>query len=286
MNRIESEENPDLTPALFQKFAEIIHREAFINMKDSKLTLLSNRLRKRLRALGMGTYDEYYNYLIHETTGNEMINFIEVVTTNESYFWRSIQNYEMLKRDILPDLLKRFPYETLNFWSAGSSTGEEPYNLAIELIQGMVQNGPFTFKIRASDISKRVVDFARAGRYAGRKIERIPQKVLHRYFMKDLNDPEYYIIRDDIKKKVDFFVENLFEANPGKMHGIFCRNVMIYFSAEDQARLSDHFYEVLRPGGYLVIGHAESLQGMKSRFAVINFPRGIAYQKEPQPGGP
>lgn len=268
---------PDLTPEQFQKFAQLIHKEAFINLKETKITLLSNRLRKRLRALSLKTFDEYYDYLIRNRS-TELKFFLEVVTTNESYFFRTTQNFDLLKESLLPDLLKSFPGETLMFWSAGCSTGEEPYNLAIELNEAIKVSGIFPFHIIASDISQRVVDFARQGKYNGRKIEKIPHPILSRYFRKE-DEEGNYVVREDIKQKIEFRLENLFTSSISNMHCIFCRNVMIYFSREDQEALANRFFRALKPGGYLIIGHSESLHMMNTPFESVHYQNGVAYHK-------
>jgi chemotaxis protein methyltransferase CheR len=270
---------PDMTTVQFDRFAKLIHERAGIHLKEHKITLLSNRIRKRLRTLNMKDYDEYYQFLQNDK-GNEMVHFLEVVTTNESYFWRTTQNYDALKTHVLPEVLKQYRGQELKLWSAGCSTGEEPYNLAIELIESMRKVGFFNFRIVATDISTRVVQFAQEGRYTGRKIEKIPPEILKRYFKPLTDDPEVFEVRDDIKKKIEFRVENLFQSTPSGMHVIFCRNVMIYFKREEQKVLVDRFHRALLPGGYLFIGHAESLQMLNTDFRTISTPLGILYRKE------
>jgi chemotaxis protein methyltransferase CheR len=274
-------EIPDLSNEQFDRFSELVYRKASIHLKEHKITLLSNRLRKRLRVLGMQDYDEYYTYLQKSSQSQaEMVHFLEVVTTNESYFWRTTQNFEALKNFALPELLKQFPKEKLMFWSAGCSTGEEPYNLTIELIESMKKHSIFDFEVIASDISTRVVDFAKEGHYNGRKIEKIPESILKRYFRPDPKNEGYYQVRHDIKKRIRFEVENLFTASHPGMHCIFCRNVMIYFKREDQEKLVNRFHEMLKPGGFLFIGHAESLQMMNTGFQVQNTANGVFYRKK------
>lgn len=268
---------PDLNNRQFQKFAKLIHEKASITLKEYKVTLLSNRLRRRLSELKMEDYDSYYDYLISSSAKDEMSRFFEVITTNETYFWRTTQNFELLKKDVLPLLLKNFPASRIDLWSAGCSSGEEPYNLAMELIEGMKMVGSFDFRIRASDLSERMVQFARQGRYHGRKISKVPKPALRRYFRELEEKPGYYSVRADIREKIDFYVENLFEADVGLHHLIFCRNVMIYFNREDQLKLVNIFFDHLRPGGFLVIGHSESLQMFDTKFESRQMPNGVVY---------
>lgn len=278
---------PDLTEEQFRRFTELIHREAFITLKDAKLTLLSNRLRKRLRALSLRDFESYYRFLQSKTTeaANEMVHFLEAVTTNESYFWRTTHNFDMLREYILPGLLQQFKGETLRFWSAGCSTGEEAYNLAIELTESMKHYGVFDFDIVGTDISNRVVEFAKIGKYSGRKIDRVPEMILSRYFREVKDEPGTVKIREDIKKRVVFKVDNIFHAKPGPFHMIFCRNVMIYFSRPDQELLANHFYSQLKNGGYLIVGHSESLHMMKTPFKSVHRDQGVAYHKNEKKHG-
>lgn len=277
------QEIPDLTVDEFKQFASLIHNKAGITLKDTKITLLSNRLRKRLKALGMNNFQEYYTLITGKDSrmNEEMVHFLEAVTTNESYFWRTTNNFDLLREFILPDLLKKNKGKTLRVWSAGCSTGEEAYNLAIELIESMKTTGVFEFDLHASDISQRVIDFAKEGVYSGRKIDKIPEKVLHRYFREDQQTPGNFVVREDLKNRIKFHVENIYEANHPPFHLIFCRNVMIYFSRADQERLANHFYSLLVPGGYLVIGHSESLHMMNTPFEALHKDQGIVYYKNP-----
>lgn len=274
-------EIPDLNMDQFQRFAKLIHEKAHIHLKEHKVTLLSNRLRKRLRALQLDSYDEYFRYISDEETAQkEMVHFLEAVTTNESYFWRTTQNFEALKKHVLPELIRNFRGQKIKFWSAGCSTGEEPYNLAMEIVESMKSLGHFEWELLGSDISNRVVEFARQGIYSGRKIEKIPENILRRYFKK-LEDQDAYQVRDDLREKIQFSVENLFQAKHHGLHCIFCRNVMIYFNREDQQTLVNRFYDMLVPGGFLFIGHAESLQMLDTKFITRPTEEGVLYQRQP-----
>ncbi|MCB1326531.1 MAG: protein-glutamate O-methyltransferase CheR [Spirochaetales bacterium] len=271
----------DLNPAQFERFARVIHEATGIHLKPQKITLLSNRLRKRMRALGLSDFDRYYERVEQDQEG-ERGAFIAVVTTNETYFWRTTANFELLRNDLLPGLLERFPGVTLRFWSAGCSTGEEPYNMAMELTEAMKTTGPFDFEIVASDISRSVLDFAETAVYHGRRIERVPPLMLRRYFRPVPEEPEKYRVREDIQRRVRFEQENLFESKARDFHVVFCRNVMIYFTRNDQARLLEVLWSALVRGGYLIVGHSESLHSYDTPFVARKFDRGIAYQRAPE----
>lgn len=272
---------PDMTEEQFQKFSKFILEVAGIYLKEHKITLLSNRIRKRLRELKIYDYDQYYDYLTKsEHSQKELIHFLEVVTTNESYFWRTTQNFEAYKKIVLPDILKNYKGTEIKIWSAGCSTGEEPYNIVIESIEAMKEVGFYQFYVIATDISNRVIEIAKKGCYSGRKIERIPENILKRYFRQDPTDPQIYCVREDIKSKVQFKIENLFSSTVRNVNVIFCRNVMIYFQKKEQEFLVKMFYNSLLPGGYLFLGHAESLQMLNTDFKVFHTDYGTIYKKE------
>ncbi|MFN3605467.1 MAG: CheR family methyltransferase [Leptonema sp. (in: bacteria)] len=281
MNEVFYTDIPDMTQEQFKKFSEFIYKEAGIYLKDYKITLLSNRIRRRLRELKIYDYDQYYDFLTKsEHSNTELIHFLEVVTTNESYFWRTTQNFEAYKKIILPDILKNYRNKEIRIWSAGCSTGEEPYNIAIETIESMKDLGFFPFHIFATDISNRVIEIAKQGCYTGRKIERIPENILKRYFRQSKEDPKIFCIRDDIKSKIDFKVENLFTTSIKNVHVIFCRNVLIYFQKKEQEFLAKIFYQTLLPNGYLIVGHAENLQILNTNFKTLHTEYGFIYKKE------
>lgn len=280
------QEIEDLSTDQFRRFAQLVYDRTNITLKDHKITLLSNRLRKRVRALGLASFDDYYQLLTDESTARgqhveEHVHFLEAVTTNETYFWRTTHNFDMLREDILPELLQSFRGQNLRLWSAGCSSGEEPYNIAIELTEGMKKSGVFSFHIHASDISRHMVEFARVGVYSGRKIEKIPQAILHRYFRAVPDREGYFAVRDDLKAKVEFQQGNLFQHRADRFHCIFCRNVMIYFDRKDQERLVQSFYDALVPGGFLIVGHSESLFMMDTPFEFRHLEHGVAYFRAP-----
>ena len=272
---------PDLTKAQFDRFARLIHELAHITLRDNKVTLLSNRLRKRLRALDLEDFEAYYDYLQNKMD-EELPFFLEVI--NESYFWRTTQHFNLLKNEVLPRLLENHKGQNLKFWSAGCSTGEEPYNLAMELVEAMKSYGVYPFEVLATDISRRVVEFAKEGRYSGRKIDRVPPMILNRYFRPDDDKQDFYRVRDDIKARIKFGLANLFEVEVKPQHCIFCRNVMIYFKREDQETLVNKFHRLLLPGGFLIVGHSESLYTLETPFESMHFKEGIVYRRSPQAG--
>lgn len=257
-----------LTEDEFRKFARLVYEESGIFLKDAKITLLSNRLRKRLNALKLGTFTEYYDY-IHQLKDKvkEIEQLIDVVSTNETYFFRNERQFEALSKACFPDLSGKIKNRKLRIWSAGCSTGEEPYTLAICVLENMNLFHGWDIEIIATDIAPSVLEFARVGEYSGRRIEKVPKEILDRYFEQDKQYPEVYQLKEPARRLVKFYYLNLFKSPyPENCDVIFCRNVMIYFDREYQKRLIDGFAKVLLPHGYLFIGHSETLHSISEDF--------------------
>ncbi|MDY6934234.1 MAG: CheR family methyltransferase [Spirochaetota bacterium] len=253
----------------FQMFAKLIYEESGIFLKDIKITLLSNRLRKRLKVLKLNTYSDYYDYINSLSDKTEEIeNLIDVVSTNETYFFRNDRHFEALTKHCLPDISKRKRIEKrLRIWSAGCSSGEEPYTLAICVMEHPHLFQGWGIEIIATDIAPSVLDFARKGVYSGRKIEKVPKNILQKYFIQDPHHPEFFTVKDNVKKLVNFYQINLFKDKyPLKLDIIFCRNVMIYFDREHQRKLVAGFYNSILKDGYLFIGHSETLHSISNNF--------------------
>ncbi len=259
-----------LTEEEFNKFAKLIYDESGIFLKETKITLLSNRLRKRLYALNLAEFSEYYTYL-HSLSGDdkkkEYEELLDVVSTNETYFFRNERHFDALKNICLPTIAKEKSNKHLRIWSAACSTGEEPYTIAICMLENIDLFKGWKLEIIATDIAPSVLDFARIGKYHGRRIEKIPPEYLRKYFDPVPNDPGVYVIKSDVKKYVDFYYLNFFKnIYPKNLDIIFCRNVMIYFDKKHQRDLVTRFYESINKEGYLFIGHSETLHSISEDF--------------------
>ena len=255
-----------LTDRTFNDFRELIYRETGITLRDSKHILISNRLRKRLIALEINGYDDYYRYLTKSDDGRrELQNFIDAVSTNETYFYRGDNQFTALSSEILPKMFKE--RSRIKVWSAGCSTGEEPYTICIMIMEtaGMTWKGDI--EIVATDINNEVIEKAGEGIYNGRTLKFVRAELLQRYF--DNIGNENYRIKDIIKQHVNFQCHNLLKQDPPG-YGfdiIFCRNVMIYFDNKTQGELVDNsFRKAISEKGYLFIGHSESLMGKTKSF--------------------
>jgi chemotaxis protein methyltransferase CheR len=250
----------------FNRFSQLIHSEFGIKMPPSKKVLLQSRFQKRLRVLGMHSYQEYCDYVFSpEGREAERTHLIDVVTTNTTHFFREPKHWDIMDRHVMPDLWHRGIGRTdaLRLWSAGCSSGEEPYTLAMILTNFQSKNSGFDFSILATDISNDILQKAMRAVYPMEKAEEIPMDMKRKYVLKS-KDRSRIRIDAPLRKKISFqrlnFMENF--SLPKQQDIIFCRNVVIYFDRPTQVTLFNKFCNNLKPGGYLFIGHSESLSGM------------------------
>lgn len=259
-----------LTESEFEKFAKLIYEESGIFLKSIKITLLSNRLRKRLKALNLSSFTDYYNYIQKlKDRSVEIEALLDVVSTNETYFFRNERQFEALQKECLPDMVRKKQKEKkLKIWSAGCSTGEEPYTIGICISELLYNFRDWSVEIIATDIAASVLEFAKKGEYSGRRIDKVKPEFLKKYFISRSNpDAESYLIKDEIKKMVNFKMLNLFkDTYPENVDIIFCRNVMIYFDKEHQKKLLSGFYNSIAKNGYLFLGHSETIHAISEDF--------------------
>lgn len=267
---------PPLSSETFERFRSLIYELTNINMRESKHILIANRLRKRVVALHLSGYDEYYRYLTEDGGRRaEIGHFVDAVSTNETYFFREMNHFVALKENFLPELLRR--KRRIRLWSAGCSTGEEPYTLRIVIEEARGEG--CEAQILATDISGEVIARAREGLYRERSIRFVPPEILRRWFEPRADGS--YQVKGQLREGVEFRVHNLLKEEPpgASFDLIFCRNVMIYFDKATQRRLVDEYFaKVLDPSGYLCIGHSESLTGTSERFRYLRGLKAPTYQ--------
>jgi len=219
--------------------------------------------------LNLNTYSDYYDYIQKLTDRSKEIEaLLDVVSTNETYFFRNERQFEALQIQCLPDIVNKKQNEKrLRIWSAGCSTGEEPYTIGICISEIMPQFRGWQIEIVATDIAASVLDFAKKGEYSGRRIDKVKPELLKKYFINDSQRPEFYTINDEIKKMISFKMLNLFKDQyPSNLDIIFCRNVMIYFDKEHQKKLLSGFYRSIFKNGYLFLGHSETIHTISDDF--------------------
>ncbi|MCF6149811.1 MAG: protein-glutamate O-methyltransferase [Candidatus Kuenenia sp.] len=267
----------DLTDQEFALFQQLIYNESGINLSPAKKELLKSRLVKRLRTLSLKSFKEYYKYVTEgDTTGKEMIHMIDCISTNLTEFFREIAHFNFLSGKLLPALLekkRKNKEKRIRVWSAGCSSGEEPYSLSMILNEHIGQINTWDVKILATDLSTRVLEKAKQGLYHKDRLKNINAQLLHTYFRKGGSHFEdYYQTTDVLKKIIVFRRFNLMEKTfpfKGQFDFIFCRNVMIYFNKQTQSELISKFHKHLAPEGHLFIGHSESLAGTNSKFKYV-----------------
>ena len=254
----------------FRRLSQFINSTCGIKMPPAKKTMLEGRLRKRLHHLGMESFARYCDYLFSpEGTESECIHMVDVVTTNKTDFFREPAHFDCLLEKVLPGLVREDGWglrSPLNVWSAGCSTGEEAYSLAMVLSEFGETCPGFRFSIIATDISMRVLEKGKRGVYEQERAEPIPARLVKKYLMRS-KDRSRGLVRivPELRALVDFRRLNLMDDNFGfrePMSIIFCRNVMIYFDRSTQESVLTRFCRHLIPGGYLFTGHSETLQNL------------------------
>lgn len=270
---------PRMTQEDFRRLSEFIESELGIKMPPAKKTMLETRLQKRLRALGMGAFKDYCDYVLESGASNsELVHFIDLVTTNKTDFFREPDHFDYLIRSALPELARTSGAgvkRPLVAWSAGCSTGEEPYTMAMTMNE-FASRYPglgFDFSIIATDISTRVLQMASRGIYNEDRITPIPEALKKNYLMRS-RDRSKGLVRviPELRSLVRFRRLNFMDEDFGfrePLDMIFCRNVVIYFEKDTQEKLFAKFAGCLRPGSYLFIGHSESLNGMDLPFVKV-----------------
>jgi chemotaxis protein methyltransferase CheR len=254
----------------FKRFSSLIQAEFGIKMPPTKKILLQSRFQKRLRALGMQSYKEYCDYVFSEKGHTqERSHLIDVVTTNTTHFFREPKHWDIMNSIALPDLWERGiggRGKKLKIWSAGCSSGEEPYTLAMVLSEWAAKNNGFDFSILGTDISCEILQKAMRAIYPMDRANDIPMELKKKYILKGKNKAKPLIKMDRyLRGKITFQRLNFMEdfRLPEQQDIIFCRNVVIYFDRATQVVLFNKFCNNLKKDGYLFIGHSESLSGME-----------------------
>jgi chemotaxis protein methyltransferase CheR len=259
-----------LSATNYRRLSELIYDQCGIHLAAEKQSLLESRLRKRLRSLSMASTAEYCSYVLASGgRAEELPHLIDVVTTNKTDFFRESQHFDFLIRTALPSLESSRGAGTgqgVLLWSAGCSTGEEPYTLAMVLTEHAERNSRFQFRLLATDISTVVLEQARRAVFRSELVQPIPADLRRKYLLRSKDTQKrLYRVVPELRDKVEFRRLNLMDGDFGigePVDIIFCRNVIIYFDPPTRARLLQKFTRQLRPGGYLFLGHSETLHGL------------------------
>lgn len=260
-----------ITDKEFKRFSDYIKANYGIYLKQEKRSLIMGRLQNVLLQKNYESFSQYFDYVLADKTGNALVTLIDKVTTNHTFFMREPEHFIYFKNKILPELSSNIQDRDLRIWSAGCSSGEEPYTLAM-LMNDYYGNEKALWdtKILATDISSSVLKTAVNGEYANDRIHSLPEIWKSNYFKRSSNGS--YMVADKIKDEVIFRKFNLMQSVfpfKRKFHVIFCRNVMIYFDNDTRRKLVNKFYEATESGGYLFIGHSESLTRGETKYKYV-----------------
>jgi len=260
----------DITDKEFRQIRDHIKDKYGISLNDEKKSLVYSRLRTVLAEHGFTNFSQYFDYLVSDKTGQAAISFVDRITTNHTYFMRESAHFDFLRDTALPQVEGLIPDKDLRVWCAASSSGEEPYTLQI-IIEEFFRDKPgWNTETLATDISSKVLAKAVQGVYANESVMLLPPEWRNKYFRK--SGESNMAVADEVKKKLTFRIFNLMEEKfPFKkpFHIIFARNVMIYFDNETRDALVRRFYDFIVDGGYLFIGHSESLSHTDTKFKYV-----------------
>ncbi len=268
----------------FIRLRNLIYEKTGIKFEEKKIYFVKRRVLERMKAIGLRTAKEYYRYLkFKDRDGSEFQNLINLLTTNETYFFREFYQLEVFGEVLLPELEKKRANDRikkLKIWSAGCSSGEEPYTLAIIVMEILDDYRKWDIEILASDIDESVLEKAKRGIYGKRSVKDVPPEYLEKYFIRS---GENYIVIDEVKKLVKFEKLNLMDDSKMRLKRgfdyIFCRNVLIYFDDQSRKKVVSHFYNALNKGGYIFLGHSESLSRITTAFRIKKIRDAIIYYK-------
>jgi chemotaxis protein methyltransferase CheR len=265
-----------LDDTLFSEFRNLIYDQSGIHFTDSNRPILESRLRDRLRLAKLDQARDYLT-LLHQSP-QELRDFLDSVTTNLTRFYRNQGQFDALADVVVSDLVKYKRLSgknTIKLWSAGCSTGEEPYTMAMVMEKSLPKD--FTYSITASDLSLKSLMHASQGFYPTMKIEGIPPEDLERFFIKMEGG---YQVKEELKRKIAFDYHNLkYDSGLRDVDIVFCRNVLIYFDAPAQKNVIDRFWNSMSNHSYLFIGHSESLFGLDTRFKFMKTDSAVFYAK-------
>lgn len=275
-----------ISPEDFLKFREYFYRKTGIQFEDSKRYFVDKRIAERMEATHSSTFREYFTLLRFQVSGAEFQELTNLLTVNETYFFREEYQLQCLVRSILPEITKRKrPGTPIRIWSVPSSSGEEPYSIAIYLSEYWPDIHKWDIELHSSDIDTRILKKAEDAVYVQRQVQYVPADVLSRYFTRQFSGS--YTLSDDIRSAVTFSRVNLVDPVETKSFRefdiVFCRNLLIYFDDVSRRKAADLLYEALNPGGFVCLGHSESMSRISPLFQVRSFPEAIVYQKPERP---
>ncbi len=272
---------PVITPQDYAKFCEFFYRKTGMMFSDNKAYFVERRLQDRIVATRNSSFRDYFTLVRFETSGVEMQHLVNAMTVNETYFYREDYQFDALVQHVLPDIARtREPGKPIRIWSLPCSTGEEPYSIAMQILENWGQADAYDIEILASDIDSRVIVDAKAGIYSARALHRLSDKLKAKYFRPHGDD---FQICDALRQSIDFSVVNVSDTLAMRrfrdIDVIFCRNMLIYFDDDSRRQAVETLYESMRPGGVICLGHSESMSRMSAMFEPRRYGGTILYQR-------
>ena len=268
----------------YRRLCDYLYRHTGMAFTESRRYFVERRVEERMIATGSSSFASYFARLRTNMQG-ELEKLINASTVNETYFYREDHQFACLTANLLHERLRvKPPGETMRIWSVPCSTGEEPYSIAIWLLENWAEVDAHDVEIVGSDIDTHVLEAARAGIFGNRALMRLSPALTDKYFTPA--GPENWQIIDDLRQSVWFTATNIVERAETRLHGlfdvIFCRNLLIYFDDTSRRVGAENLYESLAPGGYICLGHAESMSRISSLFEVCRFADAIVYRRPPE----
>ena len=279
-------EDAPITQEEYRRLCDYLYRRTGMTFNESRRYFVDRRVADRMAATGAASFAGYFARLRSDLDG-EIEQFINAFTVNETYFYREDHQLKCLTADLLAERLRvKPPGEAMRIWSVPCSTGEEPYSIAMWLLENWPQVDSHDVEIVGSDIDTAVLAAAREGVFGARALMRLTPELIQKYFIPE--GPEQWRILDDLRGSVRFTAANLVERSQTSPHGlfdvIFCRNVLIYFDDTSRRVAAENLYENLAPGGYICLGHAESMSRISPLFEVCRFADAIVYRRPLEAG--
>ena len=265
----------------FLKFQEYFYRKTGIQFEHSKRYFVDKRLVERIETTGNDSFRSYFAMLRFQASGIELQALVNSMTINETYFFREEYQFHCLVNSILPEIVaNKKNNEPIRIWVIPSSSGEEPYSIAMCLLERWLGIHKWDVEIISSDIDTKILAQARSGLYSERSVKHVPRAYMQKYFQQT---PQGYQLNDDLRSAVEFTRINLMEASEVRPYRnfdvIFCRNLLIYFDDVSRKQAAETFYDALRPGGFICLGHSESMSRISALYKIRKFPEAIVYQK-------
>lgn len=272
---------PAIPPEDYARFCDFFYRKTGIMFGANKTYFVERRLQERMSATRSATFRDYFTMVRFQASGEEMQSLVNAMTVNETYFYREDYQFDALVRHLLPEIARtRSTSDPIRLWSMPCSTGEEPYSIAMQILENWPQADEYSVEILASDIDSRVIAEAKQGLYSARSLHRLTPTLKNRYFTPIGED---FRICAELRGSIDFSVVNITEPLPMRrfrgIDVIFCRNMLIYFDDTSRRQAVEALYESLRPGGYICLGHSESMSRISSLFRPRKFGATILYQR-------